>query len=61
MNSELELSGLFTNSYFYVIINYRKTSSRGAYGHDPFLKTPADPKHEIDKSYTYGKLFFLWI
>ena len=25
------------------------------------LKTPADPKHEIDKSYTYGKLFFLWI
>ena len=24
-------------------------------------KTPADPKHEIDKSYTYGKLFFLWI
>ena len=27
----------------------------------PILKTPADPKHEIDKSYTYGKLFFLWI
>ena len=25
----------------------------------PPLKTPADPKHEIDKSYTYGKLFFL--
>ena len=27
--------------------------------YDVKLKTPADPKHEIDKSYTYGKLFFL--
>ena len=32
----------------------------GEWVHDN-LKTPADPKHEIDKSYTYGKLFFLWI